>query len=101
MKNKETFKSALFQCICSNRSKGSDSNRHIWYKRHSDETKNNTPSKSAITDMLLAKGVSDDVVNEMININLLLKGSPRLSPNENKQIFSIVQTFIAESKRFT
>ncbi len=54
-----------------------------------------------ITDMLMAKGVGDNVINDLINIDLLLRGSPRLSSIENKLIFSAVQTFIAESKRFT
>ena len=49
----------------------------------------------SITDILANKGLGD-----MLNIDLLLKGSDRLSLNENKLIFGHVQTFIAESKRF-
>ncbi len=54
----------------------------------------------SITDVFLSKGVREEVIDEMLNIELLLRGTPRLSTEDNKQIFSSVHTFIAESKRF-
>ncbi len=49
----------------------------------------------SITDLLTANGLTD-----RINVDLLLYGSNRLSDDNNKKLFSFVQRFIAESKRF-
>ncbi len=49
-----------------------------------------------ITALLEAKGLSEND----IDIRLLLYGSENLSYESNCQIFSYVQTFIGESKRF-
>ncbi len=50
----------------------------------------------SITDLLAGKGITDP-----INVNLLLYGSDRLNEENNKKLFSYVQLFIAESKRFS
>ena len=54
----------------------------------------------SITDILLAKGLSQPVVDDMLGVDLLLKGHPTLSINENERIFKCVQIFIGDSKRF-
>ncbi len=54
----------------------------------------------SITDILLAKGLSQQVVDDMLGVDLLLKGHLTLSVNENERIFKCVQIFIGDSKRF-
>ncbi len=66
---------------------------------------NNLVSKikmlDSITAVLEAKGMDGGEIDQFIDVNLLLKGNADLSYEENTQIFSSVQTFIKESKRFT
>ncbi len=51
----------------------------------------------SITDLIDSKGLADQLD---IDINLLLYGSDLLKEEENARIFSFVQLFIIESKRF-
>ncbi len=55
----------------------------------------------SITDLLQAKGMAQNVIDDMLGVNLLLKGSSRLSDAENIQIFQLVHIFVSDSKRFT
>ncbi len=55
----------------------------------------------SITDILLAKGLSQQMADDMLGVDLLLKGDPILSIEENERIFKCVQIFINDSKRFT
>ncbi len=50
----------------------------------------------SITDLLASNGI-----NDQIDVDLLLCGSDRLNVDNNKKLFSYVQIFIAESKRFS
>ena len=55
----------------------------------------------SITDILLAKGLSQQMIDDMLGVDLLLKGDPFLTTDENERIFKCVQIFINDSKRFT
>ena len=50
----------------------------------------------SISDLLVANGLQDT-----FNVDLLLYGTDQLSEENNKKLFSFVQLFIAESKRFS
>ncbi len=66
---------------------------------------NNLVSKikmlDTITAMLETRGMDMGEIDQYINVDLLLKGSPDLTYEENTIIFKSVQTFIKESKRFS
>ncbi len=55
----------------------------------------------SVTDLLMTKGFSDIEIENMLDVHLLLRGSPMLSDAENCRIFGFVQVFISDSKRFT
>ncbi len=55
----------------------------------------------SITDLLLAKGFAQNTIDEMLGVDLLLRGSEELSSDENIQIFKLVHIFISDSKRFS
>ncbi len=54
----------------------------------------------SVMDVLLAKGLSEADIDEINNINLYLRGSPRLTPTENARIFKSVHIFLEDSGRF-
>ena len=54
----------------------------------------------SVTDILLAKGLSQQMIDDMLSVDLILKGDPILSTEENERIFKCVQIFINDSKRF-
>ncbi len=54
----------------------------------------------SITDILLNKGLNQTQIDDMLDVQLLLKGSNNLSQKENENIFQAVHIFISDSKRF-
>ncbi len=64
------------------------------------ECGSNLVSKVKMLDSIIALLKANDLNENDIDIRLLLYGSEDLSYESNCQIFSYVQTFIGESKRF-
>ena len=64
------------------------------------ECGSNLVSKVKMLDNITALLEANDLNENDIDIRLLLYGSENLSYESNSQIFSYVQTFIGESKRF-
>ncbi len=54
----------------------------------------------SVMDVLLGKGLSEAEIDEINNLDLYLKGSPRLTLCENARIFKAVHIFLEDSGRF-
>ena len=54
----------------------------------------------SVMDILIGKGLTEAEIDEINNVDLYLRGSPRLSPTENARIFKSVHIFLEDSGRF-
>ncbi len=55
----------------------------------------------SIMDVLLDKGLSEEKIDELFKVELLLKGSDELTLEENVKIFGAVHLFLEQSNRFS
>ncbi len=54
----------------------------------------------SVMDVLLDNNRTEADIDEINNINLYLRGSPRLTLNENTRIFKAVHIFLEDTGRF-
>ena len=54
----------------------------------------------SINDLLIHKGMTQAQVDNMLDVDLLLRGSNALTVEENERVFDAVHIFISDSKKF-